>query len=322
MPANPPDIPEATLNEAIAWLVKLQSGEAREEQFIAWRNWLASNPLHERIWKELEADQALFRQLPANSALALRTLEHFDQNQYQRRKLLKMLALGGIGIGVGGWSVAREPWRNLGADLVTGTGEQRTFTLEDDTRLSLNTRSRAAVRMDSLQRLVVLLEGEVQADVAPNHEGKPFMLEAGNIRLSTSDALFNIQRTDHQNFLHVARGNVAIIEDAGNTPLLAHAGQDYRMDASGVHSLAAPPLAPGAWVKGELVARRLRLDALANELTRYRRGWLLCDPAIAGLEISGVFQLSDIDQVLESLPGSLPVRIERRTRYWMRIAPA
>lgn len=319
MPATPPDIPEAMLDEAIHWQVRLQSGEAGEDDFNKFRQWLTSHPLHAVLWRELEADQALFRQLPTNNALALRTLEHFDQDQQQRRQLLKLLALGGIGLGIGGWSIAREPWRNLGADLVTGTGEQRTFTLADGTRLSLNTRSRAAVHMDSLQRLVVLLEGELQADVAPNHDGKPFMLETGNIRLNTSDALFNVQRTDQQNFLHVARGNVAI-EYAGNAPLLAQAGQDYRMDASGVHSLVAPALVLGAWTKGELVARRLRLDALASELARYRRGWLLCDPAIAAQEISGVFQLSDIDQVLESLPGSLPVRIERRTRYWTRIA--
>lgn len=320
MPIIAPDIPEATLNEAITWLVRLQSGEAREEEFIACRRWVASNPVHEKVWRELEADQAMFRQLP-NNAIALSTLEHFDQELQKRRQLLKLLALGGVGIGVGGWGITSEPWRNLGADLITGTGEQRTFDLMDGTRLSLNTRSRAAVRIDALQRLVVLLEGEVQADVAQDAAGRPFVLQTGETRLASADALFNVQQQDSNTFLHVSRGNVAI-EQTGQTLLLAQAGQDYRIDASGIPALVARPLAAGAWLQGELVARRLRLDALASELGRYRRGWLLCDPAIAGLEISGVFQLSDIDQVLESLPGSLPVRIERRTRYWTRIAPA
>ena len=74
-----------------------------------------------------------------------------------------------------------------------------------------------------------------------------------------------------------------------------------------------------AWTRGQLVAKRMPLGDLSAELARYRHGWLHCDPAIAQLEVSGVFQLDDIDRALSALSDSLPVRIERFTPLWTRV---
>ena len=40
------------------------------------------------------------------------------------------------------------------------------------------------------------------------------------------------------------------------------------------------------------------LAQVAAELARYRRGWLTCDPAVAGIRVSGVLPLADTDQAL------------------------
>ncbi|MGO3553367.1 MAG: FecR domain-containing protein, partial [Pseudomonas helleri] len=74
-----------------------------------------------------------------------------------------------------------------------------------------------------------------------------------------------------------------------------------------------------SWTSGALVAKNMRLEDLAAELSRYRQGWLLCDPAVSDLRVSGVFQLEHIDQALQGLSQTLAVRIERRTRFWTRI---
>ena len=57
-------------------------------------------------------------------------------------------------------------------------------------------------------------------------------------------------------------------------------------------------------------------------LARYRHGWLQCDPVVAQLRVSGVFQLDRIDHALDGLSQSLAVRVERRTRFWTRIVQA
>jgi transmembrane sensor len=58
------------------------------------------------------------------------------------------------------------------------------------------------------------------------------------------------------------------------------------------------------------------------ELGRYRRGVLRCDPAVAGLRVSGAFPLDDTDRALQLLADTFPVRHVWRTRYWVSVEAA
>lgn len=75
-------------------------------------------------------------------------------------------------------------------------------------------------------------------------------------------------------------------------------------------------------MRGILPAERMRLDHLLAELSRYRPGLLRCSEAVASLRITGSFQLDDTDAALALVANTLPVRIERRTRYWVTVVPA
>jgi len=68
----------------------------------------------------------------------------------------------------------------------------------------------------------------------------------------------------------------------------------------------------GAWATGQLVVWDRPLGEVVAELARYRRGWLVCDPAVAQLRISGVLPIDDTDQALDALQDSFPVQIERQ----------
>ncbi|KAG1069089.1 hypothetical protein G6F55_014487 [Rhizopus delemar] len=70
-----------------------------------------------------------------------------------------------------------------------------------------------------------------------------------------------------------------------------------------------------------LAVRNWRLADLVDELARYRRGVLRCDPAVAGLRVSGAFPLADTDGSLRLLEKTLPVRISRVTPFWVTVAP-
>lgn len=73
------------------------------------------------------------------------------------------------------------------------------------------------------------------------------------------------------------------------------------------------------WLSGVLRAEKMRLDDFISELDRYRPGLLRCDPAVAGLLISGAFQLRDTDQILHALSQTLPINVHYRTPYWVTI---
>lgn len=74
-----------------------------------------------------------------------------------------------------------------------------------------------------------------------------------------------------------------------------------------------------AWTRGQIIAEGWRLGELAAELARYRPGILRCDPAVAQLRISGVFQVDDTDQALAIIEETLPVQVSWLTRYWVTI---
>ena len=48
---------------------------------------------------------------------------------------------------------------------------------------------------------------------------------------------------------------------------------------------------------------------------------LRCDPAVAGLRVSGAFPLNDIDASLRLLEKTLPVRVSKVTPYWTTVVP-
>ena len=63
------------------------------------------------------------------------------------------------------------------------------------------------------------------------------------------------------------------------------------------------------------------LGQFLDELARHRPGVLRCDPTVAELPLTGVFPLADTDRVLAALQQSLPVDVQRVTRYWVTVRP-
>jgi len=82
---------------------------------------------------------------------------------------------------------------------------------------------------------------------------------------------------------------------------------------------ARPAPHAAAWVQGALYADNMRLDDFIDELGRHRPGRLACDPAVAGLRISGSFPLGDTDRILAAVERALPVQAQRYTRYWVTL---
>ncbi|MBB3103853.1 FecR domain-containing protein [Azomonas macrocytogenes] len=319
------DIPEPILDQAIDWLVKLHSGTADETVQAACQHWRSLDPLHEMAWQQLQQVEASFRRLPdVQPALAMQTLEQLEQGRNGRRQALKLLGLGTVGTGLGWMALQQTAWRHFGTDYVTAIGEHRRFTLADGTRLQLNTDSAVDIRFSALRRLVVLREGEIFIETGPDNgtpDDRPFWVQSGSALLQAVGAGFNVRQAGARSELCVAEGTVAI-HLANTAPVRVEKGQQYLIDQQDAQRIENSPFDATAWVRGQLVTRQARLQALAAELARYRRGWLHCDPAVAELKVSGVFQLDELDRSLDALSHSLPVRIERLTRFWVRILPA
>lgn len=319
-----PELPDAVLDQAIAWQVRMESEGANPQLLQACQHWRHADPLHETAWQALQQSDAAFQSLSAlPGTVALDTLERLRSSRHSRRQTIKLLGAGMLISGIGGWSLQGSTYVPWGADYATGVGERRQFLLADGTRLQLNTSSAADVQFTAQRRLVTLLRGDLFIDTGSDNTApgrrRSFWVSTRQAQLQAIGTAFAVRDEQHGTRLRVEDGVVAIHNTA--EPVLVAAGEEYLINASGSHRVQANTLNTSAWTRGQLVVKRMHLRDLTAELGRYRHGWLRCDPSIAELEVSGVFQLDDIDQALIALSDSLPVRVERFTALWARIVP-
>ena len=77
----------------------------------------------------------------------------------------------------------------------------------------------------------------------------------------------------------------------------------------------------GGWFQRVLVVNNWSLEAVLNELSRYRHGHLGVDPQVADLSVVGTFPLDDTDKALHMLAASLPIRIHIILPWWVSVLP-
>lgn len=326
----PRTIDSAIVDEAVAWLVKIQSGGASSADSAACDAWRRSHPDHERAWLRLcglgrdlrEGTGALQPQL-ARSALR-------GAERAQRRWVLKSVA--GVAVtGFGAWGAwgawtLRHDIAALGADHRTGAGERRSVVLADGTQVVMNTRSAIDVRFDAAARTLRLLGGEIMVTTGKDPARRPFIVLGRDGRLVPVGTRFVVREFEggaqHAAFseLAVLEGAVDVSAGVQSQATRVAAGSRVRFDALGVGLPGRADERAAAWTDGMLVVERMPLAEFLGELGRYRAGVLRCDPGVAGLLVSGAFPLADTDAVLAMLEETLPVRLRSVSRYWVSVA--
>lgn len=308
---------DKVLDQAIDWLVKLESSQYAPSVSAACMAWRQADPSHEAHWQALQEAQAWLphaHELPPG--VAINTL-----GNPSRRTAIKTLGLGLLGLGMAGGVLQQSPWRTSFADYSTSTGERRRFALAEGSTVQLDSRSAVDVRLDSRERRIALREGQAYVQTALDALQRPLCVTTEQGRYETTNATFNICQENGFTRLTVDQGNVAVLFP-GQASAQAQAGQQWRIDKAGPRLVERPTFEGSAWVRGVLITRDMLLPDLVEQLARQRAGWVGWDPAVAGLKISGVFQLDDTDNALRTLTHTLPVRLVWRTSLWVRIVPA
>ncbi|OLS64907.1 FecR domain-containing protein [Pseudomonas putida] len=300
-PAFSPQVAE----QAVHWLIEIQGGTLDHRQQLAMERWLQASEENRQAWAHIQRVNQ--RLSGISSPLAHATLQ--APASAGRRRALKMLLILGAGSAVGlGVKVSDTP---LMADYRSPLGQRRKMQLDDGSQLQLNTASAADVRFDGAQRLVHLLNGEMMLTVA--QEQRPLRVLTRNGLLDLSAGRFNVRQWAGHTGVAVFQGR------AGLAGEMLESGHQARFDEAGWSVRTALDANSGAWVDGMLVAAHMPLGEFLEELGRYRRGQLNCDPAVARLLVSGSYPLADSERILDLLEVALPVRVKRFTRYWVTV---
>lgn len=313
----PPEQRQA-LKMAAQWFALLCDENVTEHQRQQWQAWHQQNEDHRWAWQRVEALQSQLQGVPGK--FSYRTLDQAGrQSTLDRRTLLKSLLLL-LGVG-GSWLGFQSPLgRELRADYRTATGEIKPIVLSDGSQLVLNTASAVDVRYSAEKRLILLHSGEIS--LITGRDDRPFWVESRQGAMRALGTHFLVRENDDQTQL-------TVLEHAVEAHLAQFPQEKRRVNAGEQISFSAVAFgqqqAAGngdSWTRGVLSVSQWRLEQVLAELARYRHGRLDCDPAIAGLRVSGSFPLREPDRALLLLSQTLPIRLQSFTRYWLKVVPA
>lgn len=316
-------IPLPVLQEAAEWLLRFREGDLDEGERLAWRDWLAASDIHARAWGRAERLAGLLEDVPAPVGSA--PLRQARRSMRGRRAVLSAFVGLLVGAPLTRLAVQREPWQYLQADLVTAIGERRQMRLDDGSVLTLNTDTRVALDFSARQRRLRLLRGELQVQAALDTllPARPLLLQLQQASVLTQAARFAVRLWDDHARLGVEEGTVQLtLDGAGQATQVVQAGQQVLFDATSIGVLQPLQRNSMAWVQGALHATAMPLGELLAELARYRTGVVRCDPDIAWLPVSGVFQLQDTDTALALLQAGFPLKVRYRSRLWVMVEAA
>jgi transmembrane sensor len=313
---NRPEISPQVAEQAVNWLIEMQSGHLDAGRQQAWQAWLNGHSDHQRAWAHIQRVNQRLHGL--SSPLAHAAINAPASSS--RRQALKLLLLLGAG-SVAAWSMRdRIDLPPMLADYRSSIGERRKLTLADGSQLQLNTGTALDVRFDNGQRLIKLLEGEIMLTVANDPRPLHLLTAEGSLRAAASGTRLNLRQLAGRTQLAVFAGSVELSPfERTESTLLVKASQQVVFNRRHWDPVRPVDSSSGAWADGMLVASHMRLADFLGELSRYRRGHLKCDEKVADLLISGSYPLNDSERILDMLEVALPVKVQRFTRYWVNV---
>jgi len=298
--------------EAAVWLARLQGDARTPAREAAFKDWLAADPEHQSAF---ERATDIWAALPGAAQLMDEPAPRANVVPIRRRRLpVAQLALAAsvvLAIGVGLFMMLARP-----AAYTTAIGEQKVATLEDGSRIALNTDSSVEVRYDPAQRLVELDRGEAMFEVAHN-AARPFLVRAGDKQVRAVGTSFVVRRERGEVIVTLLQGKVEVtdIRPAATKapPTYLNPGDRLRAPIEGPAQIDAQPAdVATAWRRGQAMFADTPLADAVNELNRYGGPRLVVDdPRLAGMRISGVFATNDTGEFARAVAALHGLRVEQ-----------
>ncbi|MBF8764489.1 FecR domain-containing protein [Pseudomonas putida] len=286
-----PDARRRATDEALAWLVRLETAEPADH--LAFETWLHANSENAEAFVQAEG---LWNGAALKQAAAQLQGHPPRPRAGRLRRHWKPLATAAALL-VGLFMFGNVPVR-LQADHLTVVGERHRVELQDDARVLLNTQSALASERGDGQQVARLLQGEAYFQV-PKGAPTPLEVQAGPLRAQARDTDFAVRLLDGQAWVKVQRGDVDV-QGGRNQRIRLQAGESIRVGPDGFGARRQLDMRKDlAWVDGRLVFENCPLSQVLAELRRYYPGWIINrNERLGKIAVTGNYRL---DQPLEAL---------------------
>jgi transmembrane sensor len=305
--------PEALLDEAACWLLRLREAAGDQRVRDDFSAWLSRSSEHRAAWHRVRESwhllgegKPVYEHVWRPQSLQASSSGVGKGSRVPRRRWRWAAPVSAIGIAACLLVVAVPSLLvRLEADHLTTTAQSRLVTLEDGTTVYLAADSAIKTEFSASRRQVRLLAGEAFFDVIRN-PGRPFVVDASGVKVEVTGTAFDVRLSSSATQVELARGAVGVSFDAAQSasPAVLVPGQMLVVDRKS-GAMVRSDIAPediGAWREGRLFVNDATIGAVVEQIQRYHAAWIAVpDIALAQQTVTGLYDLRDPDRALRAL---------------------
>ncbi len=305
--------------EAAAWVARLHSSGRSRTLEAALRRWLQADAAHAQAFEIATEAWEIGGSVPRG---ALPRLGRYRQAP-RRRAPARMAWAAAAAVAVMAVGATLH-FSSLNSAVTTAVGEQRSLTLDDGSRIFLNTDTRLFVEYDDARRHVRLVSGEALFDVARD-AGRPFSVGAADKEVVALGTAFLVRNDARGLAVTLVEGKVQVASSSA-TPGAPSAqtlvpGQRITFSNDGpaqaLPALDEPPLERvTAWRRGEVVLDKTRLADAVAEMNRYSEKQLIIENVrTADIPVSGIFRAGDSARFARAVAETYALQVRDDPRH-------
>ncbi len=311
--------------QAAEWFVILRSSSLSGKDKQAFKAWCGQSTDHQKAYDEYEQFWQSTQALEDDNDMLGAYEEILARRRAAyggwRRGALWAVPIAALVLFVVVSGLLTSLWPG-GEVYDTGVGEQRTVMLADGTTVKLNTNTHLSVSYSSASRHIELVRGQAFFNVARD-EGRPFSVHYGDTSVLALGTQFDVYQKPGALQVTIVEGKISVSkspEGLGSKKeekLLAAASGDRVVQQivsaqGGLSDVSKTKVnAVMAWQDQKLIFDDKPLPEALAEVNRYsRRKIRLGDDKLTSLRLSGVFQVSQQDLVVDMIRDYFSIRVE------------
>lgn len=308
-----PTVTRAVAAEAAVWVTRLHGPDRSPQMEHDFRAWQAQSDMHREAFEKCTdawVDVGRIKLSDAYGSLAAHRTSRWAVGAPPPYRWMAGAAITGL-VGACLWFV--QPWWASGS-FATEVGEQRVVTLDDGSRMRLNTDTQVRVSFDSRQRTVAVSHGEALFEVAKDAV-RPFVVRASGSEVVAVGTAFSVRYGDGaagrpgELAVTLIEGQVNVRPAAGvpagalapDKVVAMKVGERLRLGRVGSATAAIARVdRPNveevtAWKRSEAIFDATSLPDAVAEMNRYSRTPIVLVDQLArsNLRVSGLYRTGD-----------------------------
>lgn len=311
--SSPSNERDRLTQEAADWCMRIHATDCSLEERAAFARWRDADPRHAAEYEAIQQIWQIAGQLPLTTAVPAASARPPRPRWHRFAMAASVAAVILASAWTAGWWAGLLP---SNVDYYASQGERRTVTLPDGSTAELNTHTHILFAQYRDRRSVSMSSGEAFFRVKRD-EVHPLTVwtEGGSVRVEGTS--FNVWANDVQIIVTLVRGSVLVTppEVAGSAGpvrlspgMQVHFARDRRSAAVG----HVDPAIATAWRDGKLILDNVTLKEALPLINRYlARPLRIGDGAVAAMRIGGIYNVADLDRLVDTLPKALSIDVER-----------